>query len=200
MGFAVASEAAARGARVTVVAGPTRLDPPRGVEIVRVRSAQDMHDAVLARASEMDAVIMAAAVADYTVPGGASPQKIAKDAPTLTLTLTRTPDILADLGRRRAGGSRPVLVGFAAETTDLVRRAREKLKVKQVDLIVANDVARRDAGFEVETNAATLVSDDGETPLPLQPKTTLARAIVDRIEALIAAHATQAVGQPAPKP
>lgn len=189
MGFAVAAAAAARGARVTLVAGPTALEPPPGVEVVRVRSAGEMHEAVMARAAEADAVVMAAAVADYTVAGGARAEKIAKGASTLTVTLTRTPDILADLGRWRAGRPRPVLIGFAAETTDIVGRAREKLRSKQVDLIVANDVSRRDAGFEVDTNAATFIGVDAEEVLPLQPKAMLAHALVDRLETLLAAPA-----------
>lgn len=189
MGFAIAAAAAARGARVTLVAGPTALEPPPGVDVVRVRSTGEMHQAVMARAAEADAVVMAAAVADYTVAGGASSEKIAKGASTLTVTLTRTPDILADLGRWRGGRARPVLIGFAAETTDVVRRAREKLRSKQVDLIVANDVSRRDAGFEVDTNAATFIGMGAEEELPLQPKAMLARALVDRLEMLLAAPA-----------
>src|SRR5690349_17415777 len=125
MGFAIAAEAARRGAHVTLVAGPTHLDPPAGVDIVRVRSAEEMHRAVLEQASRADAVVMAAAVADYAP--DRRPQKVSKDAESLTLVLKKTPDILADLGSRRvAAGKGPVLVGFAAETEDVVSRAIAK--------------------------------------------------------------------------
>jgi phosphopantothenoylcysteine decarboxylase/phosphopantothenate--cysteine ligase len=144
-----------------------------------------MRTAVTDQAAEADAVIMAAAVADYTVSEGAQPHKISKDEATLTLRLSRTTDILAELGRRRGGQPHPVLVGFAAETRDVVARAQAKLAAKQVDLIVANDVSRVDAGFEVETNAATLVEAAGTKELPLQSKRELARQIVDRVEALL---------------
>jgi phosphopantothenoylcysteine decarboxylase/phosphopantothenate--cysteine ligase len=186
MGFAVAAEAARRGARVVLVAGPTSLEPPRGVELVRVRSAVEMHAAVLARAEEADAVVMAAAVADYRPAGGAKGQKIAKDRETLTLTLTRNPDILADLGRWRGGRRRPVLVGFAAETGEAVPRAREKLRAKGADLLVANDVTEPGSGFEVDTNRAILVAADEEEALPRLPKTRLAAVLLDRIERLLA--------------
>jgi phosphopantothenoylcysteine decarboxylase/phosphopantothenate--cysteine ligase len=188
MGFAIAAEAARRGAAVTLVSGPTSLAPPAGVELARVRSAGDMHAAVLARAADHDVVIMAAAVADYTL--DSAPQKIAKADGPLVLTLTRTRDILGDLGRlpsRQAGA--PVLVGFAAETHDVVAHARQKLERKAVDLIVANDVARQDAGFEVETNAVTLVSMDGTEEVPLQSKDAVAARILNRVERLLAVPA-----------
>lgn len=187
MGFAVASEAARQGADVVLIAGPTELEPPANVTVVRVRSAAQMHAEVIRRASNVDLVVMAAAVADYT-PEKAEPQKIAKGQGPMTLTLTRTIDILADLGRRRqaSGGDRPVLIGFAAETRDLLVHAREKLRSKNVDLIVANDVLAPDAGFSVETNAVTLVGADGEQPLPLQSKADVARAILDRAAKFLA--------------
>ena len=186
MGFALAAEAVARGARVVLVSGPCRLPPPPGADVVGVRSAADMHAAVTGRAVDADAVIMAAAVADYTPAAGPGAQKIAKEADTLTLTLTRTADILADLGRRRGGGRRPVLIGFAAETRDVVPRARAKLAAKGADLIVANDVSRRDAGFDAETNAVTLVEPGGETDVPLQSKRGAAGIILDRVRGLLA--------------
>jgi phosphopantothenoylcysteine decarboxylase/phosphopantothenate--cysteine ligase len=193
MGYAIAAEAARRGARVVLVSGPSTLGPPAGVEVVRVRSAREMQAAVLERAAGVEAIVMAAAVADYEPDEGAGAQKVEKRDAPLTLTLRPTPDILKDLGRRRGGGSRPVLVGFAAETRDLVARARRKLEAKQVDLIVANDVSRADAGFEVETNAVTLVSAAGEEALPVQPKTRVAGALLDRIERLLAADADRVV-------
>jgi phosphopantothenoylcysteine decarboxylase/phosphopantothenate--cysteine ligase len=182
MGMAIAEEAARRGARVRLVLGPSPLEPPAGIEVERVRSAADMHAAVMREAREADAVVMSAAVADYTPADGPHQQKVAKADGPLTLTLVRTKDILGDLGRSRNGGARPVLVGFAAETQDLLIRARTKLAAKQVDLIVANDVSRTDAGFEVETNVATLIDADGETSLPLMSKRDLAARILDRIE------------------
>ena len=185
MGFALAAEAVDRGARVVLVSGPCSLDPPAGAEVVRVRSAADMHAAVMGRAVDADAVIMAAAVADYTPGEGPRAQKIAKESETFTLTLTRTPDILRDLGRWRGDRRRPVLVGFAAETGDLVPRARAKLEAKGADLIVANDVSRSDAGFDAETNAATLVAPGGATDVPLQSKRGLARVILDRLRSML---------------
>ena len=185
MGFAVAAEALVRGARVQLVVGPTLLEPPAGAEVTRVRSAREMCDAVLACAGDADAVVMAAAVADYAPAAGAQPGKIRKSPGALTIRLERTPDILAELGRRRAAGAPPVLVGFAAETADLVARAREKLRAKQVDLVVANDVSRPDRGFAVDSNAATLVAPDGEEDVPLGTKRALAAVILDRIESLI---------------
>ena len=185
MGLALAAEAVSRGARVVLVLGPSALTPPHGAEVVRVRSTAEMRTTVMDHAAEADAVIMAAAVADYTVSGGARPKKLAKDRETFTLTLTRTSDILAELGQRRGDEVRPVLVGFAAETHDVVTRAKTKLHAKRVDLIVANDVSRSDAGFEADTNAATLVETAGTTDLPLQPKRELARVILGRVEALL---------------
>jgi phosphopantothenoylcysteine decarboxylase / phosphopantothenate---cysteine ligase len=146
-----------------------------------------MHAAVMARVAEVDLVVMAAAVADYT-PAAAEPSKIEKQDAPLTLTLVRTRDILADLGQlpSRAGG-RPVLVGFAAETHDVVARARAKLARKGADLIVANDVSRADAGFDVETNAVTLVGNDRVDEVPLQSKAGVAARILDRVAPLLAA-------------
>ena len=186
MGFALAEEARRRGAEVTLVAGPTNLTPPAVHQIVRVRSAAEMHEAVMARAAEADVVIMAAAVADYT-PQAPSPQKTAKGEGPLSLTLTRTKDILAELGGMRAamGGRRPVLVGFAAETDDLLRKARDKRARKGVDLVVANDVSQADRGFDVSTNAVTLVGESGETAVPLQDKSAVAAAILDAVEPLV---------------
>jgi len=190
MGLAVAAEAVHRGARVVLVLGPSTLDPPREAEVIRVRSAAEMHHAVMVRAPETDAIVMAAAVADYAMQGGPEPQKISKttngmqddvERPWL-LTLTRTADILAGLSAWRSDRDRPVLVGFAAETQDVAARATAKLTQKGIDLVVANDVSRADAGFEVDTNAALLVDAAGATELPLQLKTTLAGAILDRIE------------------
>ena len=193
MGFALAAEARRRGARVTLVAGPTRIEPPATDGLVRVRSAAEMHVAVMEAASRADVVIMAAAVADYA-PARAAAEKIAKADGPMTLTLERTRDILADLARlpsRVAGG--PVLVGFAAETSDAVARARAKRAKKNVDLIVANDVSQPGVGFDADTNAVTLVSADDERAIPLQGKDRIAAAILDRVEQLMHARATAPV-------
>jgi phosphopantothenoylcysteine decarboxylase/phosphopantothenate--cysteine ligase len=189
MGFALAAEAQRRGAAVTLVAGPTRVEPPAVGEVVRVRSAAEMHEAVMRCASNADVVIMAAAVADYT-PTAAAPEKIAKSDAPMTLTLRRTKDILADLGSMRAAlaSPRPLLVGFAAETEDVLDRAREKRARKKVDVIVANDVSKSDRGFDASTNAVTIVSADGEEHVPLQSKDRVAGVILDRIEHLLRAR------------
>ena len=189
MGFALAEEARRRGAQVILVAGPTQLDPPSVADVVRVRSAADMHEAVMRAAAGADVVIMAAAVADYA-PAQRAIDKLAKTDAPLTLTLERTKDILADLGAMRdaLGGSAPVLVGFAAETGDVVGRARAKRARKNVDLIVANDVSRSDRGFDAPTNEVTLITADSEDVVPLQPKDRVAARILDRVETLLSAR------------
>jgi phosphopantothenoylcysteine decarboxylase/phosphopantothenate--cysteine ligase len=186
MGYAIAAEASRRGAHVVLVTGPTKLEPPIGAQVERVRSAMEMATAIAQQARGADAVVMSAAVADYMPEGGTNAGKIAKTDGPLTLKLVRTPDILADLGRTRGSARTPILVGFAAETGDPRPRARQKLAAKQVDLIVANDVSREGAGFDVETNAAWLISADGEVETPLQHKTELASVILDRLEQLLA--------------
>lgn len=186
MGMALAAEAVRRGAHVTLVAGPTSVDPPPTVEVVRVRRAAEMHREVMDRALTADVVIMAAAVADYT-PVDVATEKIAKEDETLTIQFRRTVDILAELARQRGSKERPLLVGFAAETDDVVRKARSKRQAKRVDLIVANDVSRTDAGFESESNAVTLIAADGEQTVPLQAKAGVARAILDRVESMLSA-------------
>ena len=185
MGYALAAEAAARGARVLLVSGPTALEPPAGVEVTAVRSAGEMHAEVVRLAFDgaVDAVVMAAAVADYTPAAGPQAAKIRKADADLVVSLRRTTDVLADLGARRGDAPRPVLVGFAAETGDAVERARAKLVRKRVDLVVANDVTEPGAGFAVETNVATLVSDAGVEPVSRRSKRDLARVVLDRIEA-----------------
>ena len=195
MGYAIAAEASRRGAHVVLVSGPTKLAAPAGVQLERVRSAAEMARAMALHAKGTDAVVMAAAVADYTPQGGAARLKMGKsDAPHshLTLTFTRTTDILAELGKARGGSGTPVLVGFAAETGDPRPRARQKLAAKQVDLIVANDISREDAGFDTETNAAVFIAADGEVEQPLQLKTELASKILDRIESMLAARPVKA--------
>jgi len=186
MGFALAAEAVRRGAEVTLVAGPTTVNPPAVAALVRVRSAAEMHDAVMRVAAGMDLVVMSAAVADYT-PASRAAGKMAKQEAPLTLTLERTRDILADLGAMRAArnAALPVLVGFAAETDDVVGKARDKRARKRVDAIVANDVSQSDRGFEVDTNAVTIVTADGEDVVPLQSKDRVAAVVLDGAERLL---------------
>ncbi|MBM62003.1 MAG: bifunctional phosphopantothenoylcysteine decarboxylase/phosphopantothenate--cysteine ligase CoaBC [Acidobacteria bacterium] len=185
MGLELAAEIADRGGRVTLVLGPCSLVPPPGVEVFPVRNAEEMRATVLQQARGADAVIMAAAVADYTLAGGPHPLKLAKNDGTVTLKLRKTVDILSELGRLREAGKRPVLVGFAAETHNLVVSAKAKLQSKAVDLIVANDISREDAGFEVDTNAAVLIEESSETEVPLMSKRQLAAVILDRIAGLL---------------
>jgi phosphopantothenoylcysteine decarboxylase/phosphopantothenate--cysteine ligase len=185
MGFALAAAAHARGANVTLVAGPTTIEPPAADTIVKVRSAAEMHAAVMRASEHADVIIMAAAVADYA-PVQAAAEKIAKSEGPMTLTLQRTPDILADLGRSATRRTHaPVLVGFAAETGNLIAKARDKRVRKNADLIVANDVSEPGTGFDVSTNAVTIVGAEGEQTLPLQSKAAIAEAILDRVEALV---------------
>jgi phosphopantothenoylcysteine decarboxylase/phosphopantothenate--cysteine ligase len=192
MGYAIAAEAARRGAEVTLVTGPTTIETPQVHEIVRVRSAADMHDAVVSRAGAMHVVVMAAAVADYA-PVVRAGQKVQKVGDELTLVLKKTPDILGELGLRRLSSAHgPVLVGFAAETDNVIGRAKEKREKKHVDLIVANDVSRADAGFDVETNAVTIIGADGADALPLQAKSSVAGEILDRVEKLLTERAVKA--------
>jgi len=186
MGYEIAAESARRGARVVLVSGPTPLDVPAGVEVVRVRSAEEMHKAVHAAAPGAEMVIMAAAVADYTPASGRAAEKIEKSDAPLDLRLVRTKDILAELGAARRQRSRPLLIGFAAESGDPIARGREKLIRKAADLIVANDISRTDAGFDSDMNAATLISRDAEETIPLGPKSDLAARILDRAEQLLA--------------
>ena len=184
MGYALAREAHDRGADVILVAGPTALEPPPVGDVVRVRSTREMRDAVFARVDRVDIVIMAAAVADYGPASGAALDKMDKGGP-LTLSLVRTPDILAEIGERRGDRRRPVLIGFAAQTGDVVTPARRKLLSKRVDLVVANDVMAPGAGFDVETNQVTLVSPTDVVNLPVMPKADVASAILDRVEQIL---------------
>ena len=188
MGYALAAAAARRGARVTLVSGPTALVPPTAAVFVPVQTAEEMREAVLQHAADATIVIKAAAVADYRVRRPEA-QKI-KGKRDLTLELTPNPDILAEVAARAVGG---FIVGFAAETNDVVANARAKLEAKGIDLLVANDVSRRDIGFDAEDNEVLLIDRwGGGRSLPRMPKSAVADAILDEILALRAAH-------PAPK-
>jgi phosphopantothenoylcysteine decarboxylase/phosphopantothenate--cysteine ligase len=183
MGYALARAARMRGAKVSLVSGPTALKPPRDVALSRVKTAEEMRQAVLAGSREYDVIIKAAAVLDWR-PKETAEHKIKKGKGVQTLELVENPDILAELGTRR-GSSRSILVGFAAETQDLIANAREKLKKKNLDLIVVNDVSREDAGFEADTNAVKILYRDGRMEeLPLMTKEEVADQLLDRVKIL----------------
>lgn len=185
MGYVIAEEAARRGAKVILVSGSTHLEPPPGVDVAPASSAQEMLDAVLAHAGEADAIIKAAAVADFR-PDRSFSSKVKKSAGTPEITLLPTPDILKELGTRtdiRKKGS--LLVGFAAETEPDMKKLAEYAEGKRVDkgadLIVANQVGVHDSGFEVGTTRAVLATPDGSEELGLLTKKALARVLLDRI-------------------
>jgi phosphopantothenoylcysteine decarboxylase/phosphopantothenate--cysteine ligase len=187
MGFALAAAARDRGATVTLIHGPVGLEIPFGVNGVAVESCADMERAVLESIGAADALVMAAAVADYR-PEAAAPHKIKKRDAGLALNLVRTPDILSAVAAQRSvGGRLRAVIGFAAETRDVLDNAREKLARKKLDLIVANDVSAADSGFEVDTNRVTLLdASGGFQALPLMPKLSVAEQIIDRLVAMLA--------------
>ena len=182
MGYAIAEAAAARGARTLLLSGPVNLPVPAGVERISVESSAQLCAAVLEHAPSADAVIQAAAPADYT-PDAVAEQKIKKTGDELVLRLRPTTDIAATLGRRKRPGQ--VLVAFAAETCDVIENARGKLARKNADLVVANDVTRPGAGFGVDTNIVTLVTKDLAQALPQMSKREVAHAILDRVSAML---------------
>ncbi|MCM0081577.1 bifunctional phosphopantothenoylcysteine decarboxylase/phosphopantothenate--cysteine ligase CoaBC [Geomonas sp. Red32] len=181
MGYAIARQARLRGAAVTLVSGPTAIADPWGVKVLRVESAREMRDAVLAELESCDVVIKAAAVADYR-PKQRAGTKMKKGAESLSIELEKNPDILAEVGGRKEGR---ILVGFAAETADLVANATAKLNAKNLDMVVANDVSLEGAGFNVDTNIVKILSKDGKVEeLPKMAKDQLAGVILDRVLAL----------------
>ena len=202
MGYALAIEARDRGAHVTLISGPVALEAPFGVDVTRVETAAQMRDAVVAAVDLADVLVMSAAVADYR-PAQVAAQKLKKEGPgdaggsglgdTFSLSLVRTPDILGDLAALLDGQSgepeprrRPVRVGFAAETSNLMAYARAKLVAKHLDLLVANDVSRADSGFGSDTNKVLLFHANGEMEdLPLLPKIEVAARIWDRIVSML---------------
>ena len=177
MGFALATAALRRGAKVTLISGPTFLTPPKGASFVQIESAADMENAVLKNISKSTTIIKAAAVSDFA-PTGISKTKISKSGKA-TLNIKKTPDILHKLGRKK--GKR-VLVGFAAETCKNVRKAKEKLKDKNLDLIVMNDTTQPGAGFDIDTNIVTMIDKEGKaTDHPLLDKEDVANVILDKL-------------------
>ena len=179
MGYAIARAAVRRGHRVVLVSGPVSLPSPEGLTLVRVISAADMHSAVEENIADCDALVMAAAVSDWR-PDRIHENKLKKRLAPATLKLEPVPDILLGLAARKGGR---IFVGFAAETERLLDEARDKLRRKRLDMIVANDVSRADAGFEVDTNAVTFIPAHGEAQtLPLLSKDEVAERLLIWIE------------------
>ncbi len=195
MGYAIAEAAQARGAQVVLVTGPTALPVPKGVEVVPVATAEEMWKALSARLAWSTAIVMAAAVADFR-PRHTASQKIKKQGRTgQTIDLERTTDILTSLSAQR---TMQLMVGFAAETSDLIAHAKEKLTAKGLDLIVANDITIEGAGFGSDQNTATLIDRQGSvTELPLMPKRALADAILNRAHELLRARQSSESPKPA---
>jgi phosphopantothenoylcysteine decarboxylase/phosphopantothenate--cysteine ligase len=183
MGFAIAAAAAERGANVVLVAGPTSLSPPARCDVVSVSTTSEMRDAVLSRIADLDAVIKAAAPTDYRATRAAT-SKIKKTGGALTLNLSENPDILMEI--RAAKKKSLVVVGFAAETDNVIDNARAKLERKGLDLCVANQIGEPGAGFASETNRVTFVDAGGSESLPLLSKTEVAHRILDRVASLLA--------------
>ena len=182
MGYAIAEAARDRGADVTLVTGPVSLAKPRGVACVQIVTTQDLYDEMTTRCGDMDIVIQAAAPADFA-PEKVSEQKIKKQSGgKLTLTLAQTPDVASAVGGMKKPGQ--ILVGFAAETEKVKENAAEKLKKKNLDMIVANDVTEKGAGFDVDTNVVTFITKDGQETLPCLPKRQVAEELLDRAAAL----------------
>ena len=185
MGAAIVAEAVARGAEVTAVAAATTVDPPAGARLVRVETAQQLYDAVLAAADAQDVLVMAAAVADFR-PKRVAEGKLKKDRGVPEVVLEPTPDTLAELGRRRRADQ--VLVGFAAETGDHLAGARRKLESKHLDLVVLNHVEGAHSAFGAGDADASLVDADTVEELPRTSKAAIAARLLDRVEALLAAR------------
>jgi phosphopantothenoylcysteine decarboxylase/phosphopantothenate--cysteine ligase len=183
MGFSIARQALMRGASVTLVSGPAALPPPNGVKFHGVKTAVEMRETVLGCVGDADVVVKAAAVSDYR-PRESSAQKIKKGADIMSLDLVKNPDILAELGEKREGKSY-ILVGFAAESEEVLANATKKLRDKNLDMVVVNDVTSEDAGFESDTNLVKIIHRDGSREdLPIMSKDEVANQILDRIKVL----------------
>jgi phosphopantothenoylcysteine decarboxylase/phosphopantothenate--cysteine ligase len=185
MGFAMARSAKRRGAKVILISGPTSLEAPSGVEMVNVTSAVQMHDAVMENYNNADIVVMSAAVSDYR-PEKTMSQKIKKGSDSIGLEMVPNPDILKELGKRKDKTKRPLLVGFAAESSDHLEEGKRKLKEKNLDLIVINDIIGKDTGFGTDTNQVNLIDRDYQLEkLPLLSKEECAFIIWDKIVKLL---------------
>ena len=179
MGFAIAEAARDRGAEVTVIRGSVTAEIAAGIRMIQIESARELYDAMMQKVPEQDVIIQAAAVSDYR-PAEQKDRKIKKESGSdLTLILTENPDIAKAVGEQKKPGQ--TLVGFAAETDNLLKNAKSKLGKKKLDLIVANDVTKPGAGFNVDTNIAVLITSDGSTEEPLQTKRQLAERILDKV-------------------
>lgn len=184
MGYALARAARMRGAHVTLVSGKVTIKPPYGVDFIEIESAQQMFEHVNSLFKKMDAIIMSSAVSDFT-PSKTSAQKIKKTSEYLEVKLNRTTDILSHIAKDKGN---KIIVGFAAETNNVEQYAKEKLKQKHMDMIVANNIMEKNSGFGVDTNKALLISKDGTMEeLPVMQKSVLADVILDRIAPLLAA-------------
>lgn len=177
MGYAIAKMAMYRGAEVTLVSGPTALEAPMFINTVPIVSAQDMYDAVMERAGEQDIIIKAAAVADYR-PASVAEEKIKKSGDSTALTLERTKDILAALGEQKGN---TILCGFSMETEHMLENSRRKLEKKNLDMIAANNLKEKGAGFGTDTNVLTLITRDGETQLDLMSKEAAANELLSEL-------------------
>jgi phosphopantothenoylcysteine decarboxylase/phosphopantothenate--cysteine ligase len=186
MGYAIAEAALRRGAKVILVSGPTALTPPASAEIVQVQTARQMRDAVLANFDRVTIVIKAAAVADFTVRAAAD-EKIKRKGP-MTIDLEPTADILAEIGARK--GSR-IIIGFAAETNDVLANARKKLESKSLDAIVLNDVSQPGIGFDSERNAVTILTPTGAETVPETSKWEVAHRVLDAVVSIKSARTTK---------
>lgn len=185
MGFALARSAKRRGAKVILISGPTSLEAPSDIEMVNVTSAVQMHDAVMGNYNYADIVVMSAAVSDYR-PEKTMAQKIKKGSDSIGLEMVPNPDILKELGKRKDKTKRPLLVGFAAESSDHLEEGKRKLKEKNLDLIVINDIIGKDTGFGTDTNQVNLIDRDYQLEkLPLLSKEECAFIIWDKIVKLI---------------
>jgi len=181
MGYAIARQAVNRGANVTLISAPTNLKAPTEVKVVSVKTAKEMYEAVMEIQSEQDIIIKAAAVADYR-PEIKAKNKLKKDGSDLQIKLKRNPDILAELGEVKED---KVLVGFAAESEELVANAKEKLENKNLDLIIANDITAEDAGFGTDTNRVIMISKDEELKIPKTSKDKVAQKLLDKVSKLL---------------
>ncbi len=176
MGYAVAGAARDRGAEVTLISGPTALEKPEGVELVPIETTEELYRAMLARARDFDIVVQAAAPSDYRF-ARQSEQKVKKDDRSITLEMIPNPDVAKAVGEQKTGTQ--VLVGFAAETENMAANAREKLKRKNLDVVVANDITQDGAGFGTDTNIAVLITQGSETPYEKMDKRELADRVLD---------------------
>ncbi|MDO5773882.1 MAG: bifunctional phosphopantothenoylcysteine decarboxylase/phosphopantothenate--cysteine ligase CoaBC [Spirochaetales bacterium] len=182
MGYAIAKIAAARGAQVTLISGPVSLNPPKNAKTIKITSAKEMFEAVKKNSPDSNIIIKSAAVADFR-PKNVSAEKIKKTGNEISIELERTDDILAFLGKNKKPGQ--ILCGFSMETQNLIENSRKKLSAKNLDLIIANNLKTPGAGFQTDTNQATIIAKDFQKELPLMQKEELANCILDEIKSLL---------------